>query len=58
MPVDMPNAMRTFLITTSAGDAITMSAIDEWEVKKLFIRTFPRKRICTIHEYPRNLCKD
>jgi len=49
---DVPNMMRTFLITTSRDEAITMSAIDETQVKRLFMQTFPRKRISTIHEYP------
>jgi len=52
MTVDMPNAMRTFLVTTSRDEAITMSATSEWEVRQLFIKTFPRKRISTVHEYP------
>lgn len=55
MTIDMPNAMRTFLITTSLNEAITMSAIGEWEVRKLFIATFPRKRISTVHEYPQDV---
>lgn len=52
MTVEMPNTMRTFLITTSRNEAITMSATGEWEVRKLFATTFPRKRISTVHEYP------
>lgn len=52
MTIDMPNAMRTFLVTTSRDEAITMSATSEWEVKQLFMKNFPRKRISTVHEYP------
>jgi hypothetical protein len=55
--VDMPNAMRTFLITTSRDEAITMSATSEWEVRKLFATSFPRKRISTVHEYPQDVLK-
>jgi hypothetical protein len=57
MTVDMPNAMRTFLITTSRDEAITMSATSEWEVRKLFATSFPRKRISTVHEYPQDVLK-
>lgn len=57
MTVDMPNAMRTFLITTSKDEAITMSATSEWEVRKLFANSFPRKRISTVHEYPQDVLK-
>lgn len=57
MTVDMPNAMRTFLVTTSRDEAITMSATSEWEVRKLFATTFPRKRISTVHEYPQDILK-
>ena len=57
MTVDMPNAMRTFLITTSRDEAITMSATSEWEVRKLFTTSFPRKRISTVHEYPQDVLK-
>jgi len=57
MAVEMPNAMRTFLITTSRDEAITMSATGEWEVRQLFMRQFPRKRISTVHEYPRDVLK-
>lgn len=55
MTVEMPNAMRTFLITTSRNEAITMSATGEWEVRNLFATTFPRKRISTVHEYPQDV---
>jgi hypothetical protein len=55
MTVDMPNAMRTFLITTSLNEAITMSAPTEWEARKLFASAFPRKRISTVHEYPQDV---
>ena len=57
MTVEMPNAMRTFLITTSLNEAITISAPSEWEVRKLFASTFPRKRISTVHEYPQDVLK-
>ena len=57
MTVDMPNALRTFLITTSRDEVITMSATSEWEVRKLFASTFPRKRISTVHEYPQDVLK-
>ena len=57
MTVEMPNAMRTFLITTSRDEAITMSATSEWEVRKLFASTFPRKRISTVDEYPLEVLK-
>lgn len=57
MTVDMPNAMRTFLVTTSRDEAITMSATSEWEVRQLFIKAFPRKRISTVHEYPLDVLK-
>jgi hypothetical protein len=57
MTVDMPNALRTFLITTSRDEAITMSATSEWEVRKLFATSFPRKRISTVHEYPQDVLK-
>lgn len=57
MTVDMPNAMRTFLVTTSRDEAITMSATSEWEVRKLFATTFPRKRISTVDEYPLEVLK-
>ena len=57
MTVDMPNAMRTFLITASRDEAITMSATSEWEVRKLFASTFPRKRISTVDEYPLDVLK-
>lgn len=57
MTVDMPNAMRTFLVTTSRDEAITMSATSEWEVRQLFTATFPRKRISTVDEYPLEVLK-
>ena len=57
MRIDMPNAMRTFLITTSRNEAISMSAMDEWNVRQLFASTFPRKRISTVHEYPQDILK-
>jgi hypothetical protein len=57
MTVDMPNAMRTFLVTTSRNECITISAIDETQAKRLFMQTFPRKRISTVHEYPQDVLK-
>lgn len=57
MTVDMPNAMRTFLITTSRDECITMSATGEWEVRQLFAKQFPRKRISTVDEYPQDVLK-
>ena len=50
MTVDMPNALRTFLITTSRDECISLSAIDETQAKRLFTQMFPRKRISTVHE--------
>lgn len=57
MTVEIPNAMRTFLITTSRDEAITMSATGEWEVRQLFMKQFPRKRISAVHEYPQDVLK-
>ena len=57
MTVDMPNALRTFLITTSRDECISLSAIDETQAKRLFTQMFPRKRISTVHEYPPDILK-
>jgi len=55
--IEMPNTMRTFLITTSEGERIAMSAIDATQVKRLFSQTFPRKCILTVHQYPDDALK-
>lgn len=50
MPNNMPNTLRVFTITTSLGEEMTLSAIDEWQAKQLFLVTYPRHRISSIRE--------
>ena len=53
--VDMPNAMNAYLITTSRNEMISLMAPNEWLARQLFERTFPRKRISTVHEWPSDI---
>lgn len=50
MTIQFPNAMRVFLVTTSLGEEISLSAIDETQAKRIFMQSFPRKRYATIKE--------
>lgn len=50
MTVPMPNAMRTYVVTTSLNEEITLSATSELEARSLFMRNFPRKRYASVRE--------
>lgn len=50
MTVPMPNTMRTYVVTTSLNEEITLSATSELEARSLFMRNFPRKRYASVRE--------
>lgn len=50
MTVPMPNAMRTYVVTTSLNEEIALSATSELEARSLFMRNFPRKRYASVRE--------
>lgn len=54
MTVPLPNTMRLFVITTSLGEEISLSAPSELEARTLFMVQFPRKRYASLREVPQD----
>jgi hypothetical protein len=46
----MENMMKTFRFTTSRGERMCLSAIDEMQARRLFMVQFPRHRISDVEE--------
>jgi len=54
MTVPLPNTMRLFVVTTSLGEEISLSAPSELEARTVFMMQFPRKRYASLREVPQD----
>ena len=48
----MDNMLKVFRFTTSRGERMCLSAIDEVQARRLFTVQFPRHRISDVEELP------
>jgi hypothetical protein len=46
----MDNTLKTYRFTTSRGERMCLSAIDETQARRLFTVQFPRHRISDVEE--------
>lgn len=46
----MDNAMKVFRFTTSRGERMSLSALNETQARRLFMMQFPRHRISDVEE--------